>query len=99
MGISILKGPVNGSIWHQYRCIKETDGLEYFKSEPISEVFYYKLLTQVTPSSEVSYYSASREKFDKVMGVIQTELGKLAKAGFSIEEAKDVSYEELRSVW
>lgn len=96
--VSILKGPVNGSIWHQYRCIKETDGSEYFKSEPVSEVYYYKLLNQMHPSSEVSYYSASREKFDKVMGIIQTELEKLDKAGFSIKEVKNVSYDELHSV-
>lgn len=95
MGISVLKGPVNGSIWHQYRCIKETDGSEYFKSEPLSEVYYYKLLNQMKPISEISYYSASREKFDKVMGVIKTGVEQLAAAGFDIKEVKDVSYEQL----
>lgn len=95
MGVSVLKGPVNGSIWHQYRCIKETDGSEYFKSEPMSETYYYQLLIQMEPSSEVSYYSASREKFDKVMGVIQTGFEKLATAGFDIKEVKNVSYEQL----
>lgn len=98
MGISVLKGPVNGSIWHQYRCIKETDGSEYFKSEPISETYYYKLLTQMHPSSEISYYSASREKFDKVMEVIEAGFQKLATAGFDIKEVKNVSYEQLLSI-
>ena len=98
MGISVLKGPVNGSIWHQYRCIKETDSSEYFKSEPMSESYYYKLLTQMKPLSEVSYYSASREKFDNVMEVIKTEFRKLITVGFKIEELKNVSYEQLLQI-
>lgn len=97
-GITRLLGPVNGSIWHQYRCIKETDNSEYFKSEPMSETYYYKLLTQMEPISEVSYYSASREKFDKVMGIIETEFKKLASAGFGIKEVTDISYEQLSSI-
>ena len=98
MSLSRLLGPVNGSIWHQYRCIKKTDGSAYFKSEPLSEVYYYKLLSQMKPITEVSYYSASREKFDKVMEIIQTEFGKLEVAGFNIKELKSVSYEQLLSV-
>lgn len=90
-----LLGPVNGSIWHQYRCIRETDGSEYFKSEPMSEIYYYKLLTRMKPILEVSYHSASREKFGKVMEVIKTEFSKLIVAGFHIEELKKVSYEQL----
>jgi len=98
MGISRLLGPVNGSIWHQYRCIKGTDDSEYFKSEPMSESYYYKLLTQMKPVSEVSYYSASREKFDKVMRVIETGFKKLATAGFEIKEVRKVSYEQLGTI-
>lgn len=98
MGISRLLGPVNGSIWHQYRCIKETDGSEYFKSEPITEVYYYKLLTQVKPTTEVSYQSAYREKFDKVMRIIQTEFRKLEAAGFDIKKLESVNYEQLRTI-
>lgn len=95
IGISRLLGPINGSIWHQYRCIKKTNGSEYFKSEPLGEIYYYKLLTQMKPISVVSYYSASREKFDKVMGTIKTEFGKLTTAGFRIEQFKNVCYEQL----
>lgn len=98
MGILRLLGPVNGSIWHQYRCIKETDGSEYFKSEPMSESYYYKLLTHMKPTTEVSYYSASRDKFDKVIGIIQTKFEKLAAAGFDIKELKNVNYEQLLSI-
>lgn len=96
--IKILKGPVNGSIWHQYRCIKETNGSEFFKSEPITESYYYEMFTQLKPSTEISYYSASREKFEKVMGVIQTGLEKLAKGGFEIREVKNVTYEQLLTI-
>lgn len=98
LGISRLLGPVNGSIWHQYRCIKESDGSEYFKSEPITEIYYYKLLTQVKPTTEVSYQSAYREKFDKVMRIIQTEFRKLEAAGFDIKKLESVNYEQLRTI-
>lgn len=98
MNISLLKGPINGSIWHQYRCIKQADNSEYFKSEPLSEIYYYRLLTQMRPLSEVSYYSAFREKFAKVMGAIKTEFGKLTAAGFDIKELENVSYEQLLSI-
>lgn len=98
LGISTLKGPVNGSVWHQYRCIKETDGSEYFKTEPMSEVYYYKLLTILKPVSEVLYYSASRKKFDKVMGIIEARFKTLAEVGFHIQEVTNVNYEQLRNI-
>ncbi len=96
--IKILKGPVNGSIWHQYRCIKETDESEYFKTEPISEIYYYELLSQMKPEREISYYSASREKFDKVMRIIHAGFEKLATAGFEIKKVKDVTFEQLHAI-
>jgi ribosomal protein S18 acetylase RimI-like enzyme len=97
-GILVLKGPVNGSIWHQYRCIKETDDSEFFKSELFCESYYYDFLSSIKPTSELIYYSAYREHFDVVLPVIQPAYEKLASGGFSIKEMKDVSIEILQTL-
>lgn len=98
-GISVLKGPVNGSIWHQYRCIKETDDSDFFKAEPFCEPYYYDFLISNKPDAEIFYYSAHREPFDIVLRIIKEDsYTKLADAGFSIKETKQVAPEELRII-
>ena len=98
-GISVLKGPVNGSIWHQYRCVKETDGSTFFKAEPFTGTYYYDFLTSNKPASEVLYYSASREPFKIVLRMIdKTALEKMESFGFSIRETKSITLEELRTI-
>lgn len=98
LGISIIKGPVNGSIWHQYRCIKETDGSPFFKSELASMPYYYNILSSVKPSLEVQYYSAYREKFDATMQVIQTGYEKFTSLGFAIKEVNSTTAEDLQVI-
>lgn len=98
-GISVLKGPINGSIWHQYRCVKETDGAYFFKMEPFCEPYYYDFLVSNKPSAEILYYSAYREPFDIVLRLISEDsYAKLAAAGFSIRETRQVAAEELRTI-
>lgn len=98
-GITKLKGPVNGSIWHQYRCIKETDGTPFFKTELLCEPYYYPLLTSKKPESEIRYYSAYREPFDTVLGLLDESLvQKFEQSGFSITETRSPSPEEIASV-
>lgn len=98
LGISTLKGPVNGSIWHQYRCIKETDGSPFFKAELPSMPYYYKFLSSNKPTLEVQYYSAYREKFDTVLQVSQQGFEKLTTLGFVIKEMKIITTKELGAV-
>jgi ribosomal protein S18 acetylase RimI-like enzyme len=97
-GISVLKGPINGSIWHQYRCIKESDGSEFFKSELFCESYYYDFLSSNKPALEVMYYSAYRETFDAILQAGQLAYDKLASAGFAIKEMGDVDLEKLRTL-
>src|SRR3989344_58956 len=98
-GVSILKGPVNGSIWHQYRCIKETDGSDFFKSELFCEPYYYHFLASNKPVTEVPYYSAFRDPFDIVLRMISEDTyNTLRDRGFSVKEAKSVGPEHLRAV-
>lgn len=98
-GISVLKGPVSGSIWHQYRCIKEGDGYPFFKAEPLCETYYYDFLISNKPASEILYYSASREPLGIVLRMIdKTALEKMHNLGFSIKETKTVGLEELNRI-
>src|SRR3989338_1230297 len=98
-GISVIKGPVNGSIWHQYRCIKETDGSPSFKAEVLSEPYYYDFLMSQKPSIEVGYFSASREPYDIVLKMInQGSYEKLESHGFSMRVAKQVTPSELKTI-
>lgn len=97
-GISVLKGPVNGSIWHQYRCVKETDGSPFFKTELFCESYYYEYLRSVAPTSEMNYYSAYREPFDIVLQFTKDAYSKFAAPSFSIKEKRQATIEEWRTV-
>ena len=97
-GISVLKGPVNGSIWHQYRCIKETDGSEFFKSELFSETYYCGLLNSKKPTTELVYHSGYRERFDAILQVGQPAYDKLASVGLIVKEMKAGSMETLQTI-
>jgi ribosomal protein S18 acetylase RimI-like enzyme len=99
--ISILKGPVNGSIWHQYRCVKETDGSPFFKAELFAEPYYYQRLVSINPAREMAYYSASRDRFEALLPILQAGepiYKKLGDAGFFIKEIKHVALKELQAI-
>lgn len=98
-GISLLKGPVNGSVWHQYRCVTKSDGSDFFTAEPICEPYYYTHLVSKKPSAEIQYYSAYREPFDIVLRLIdRMALVKMRVAGFVIEEIQQMTPELLRTI-
>jgi ribosomal protein S18 acetylase RimI-like enzyme len=98
-GVSVLKGPVNGSIWHQYRCIKETNGAPFFKAEPFSETYYYNLFASNKPAAELEYYSASRAPFGIVLKLLEkSALIAMKGLGFTIREAKTVTPVELQRI-
>ena len=93
--IHMLKGPVNGSIWHQYRCIKESDGSDFFKTELLCMPYYYNFLKPQSPSAAIEYYSAYRENFSKVLSKIQIPDEQLEKSGFYIKEMKTIDLMSL----
>lgn len=97
-GISVLKGPVNGSIWHQYRCIKETDGSKFFKSELFSEAYYCDFLSSKKPTSELVYHSGYRERFDAILQVGQPAYDKLTSVGLVVKEMEVGSREILQTI-
>jgi len=96
-GSRVLKGPVDGSVWHQYRVVKQSDGSDFFKSERICEPYYYDFLAAKV-KIEINYYSAYREKFEAILHAAQPAYAKLSQSDFSIQEVKNVTPAHLRAI-
>lgn len=96
--IICLKGPVNGSIWHQYRCIKETDNSDFFKTELPSKISYYHFLKSKKPDVEIGYYSAYRENFENVMNMIKGGYESALDKGFVVKRAEKITPVEFQSI-
>lgn len=97
-GIPVLKGPIDGSVWHQYRVVKQSDGSDFFKSEMICEPYYYNLLTTKEVKAEINYYSAYRENFSAILNAGQSAYTKLSRVGFSIQEIENVTSDNLQAI-
>lgn len=100
--LQILKGPVNGSIWHQYRCITEDSSVPFFKTEPMTQLYYYDFLSQMNPTNEITYSSGIRDSYSNILELLkahkETIVQKLNEGNFRIEVTKEVSPEILLSI-
>ncbi len=96
-GFDELLGPVNGSVWHQYRFMKETDASPFFKTELFCEPFYYDLMKGV-PHREISYYSAYRTEFRNLIAITEPFYKRMLAGGFSIAESAEATEERLGAV-
>ena len=100
--IKTLKGPVNGSIWHQYRCIKEGAQVPAFKTEPMTPLYYYDFLSQIGPESEITYSSGMRESYEDILELLKTHKDdieqKLNTEGFKITVTKETTPETLHAI-
>ncbi|MEP7205108.1 MAG: GNAT family N-acetyltransferase [Candidatus Saccharibacteria bacterium] len=94
-GITSLKGPINGSIWHQYRCINYSDGSADFKSELFTEAYYYDLLTSLSPGHQLDYYSAYSENYDYILKFGKSSYDQTVRAGYVIKQMKPGSKQQL----
>jgi|SRR3989344_5026363 len=96
-GINQLLGPINGSVWHQYRFIKEIDTSPFFKTELFCEPFYYDLVKKIC-SEEIPYYSAYRNDFNKLISITESFYKKMIDDGFTIIESTEVTEKQLKDV-
>ena len=100
--LQILKGPVNGSIWHQYRCIKEDSPEPFFKTEPMTPLYYYDFLAQVNPTNEITYSSGIRDSYFDILELLKkhkdTITQKLSEENYKIVVTKEISPEILLSI-
>jgi len=100
--IQILKGPVNGSVWHQYSCIKEGSSVPFFKTEPMTPLYYYDFLSQVNPTSEITYSSGIRESYSDILALLRKHKDaiheQLNKGNFKIDTTKEIEATTLLSI-
>jgi ribosomal protein S18 acetylase RimI-like enzyme len=100
--IQVLKGPVNGSIWHQYRCVKEESSVPFFRTEPNTPSYYYDFLSQANPNSEITYSSGVRESYVDILGALKVHKDvieqKLNEGDFKIEVTKETTKDTLIAI-
>lgn len=92
LGVKKLRGPINGSIWHQYRCIGEMGNEPYFKTELFSDIDYCTWLSSCRPEQEITYYSAYRKKFDAIIDLTESSYREILQSSISIEKNKSISF-------
>jgi len=97
--VHLLKGPVNGSIWHQYRCIKEDSSIPHFKTEPMTPVYYHDFLSEVNPTSEITYSSGIRKSYADILELLQKHkkviTQKLREKNFKIKVTREITSDTL----
>jgi ribosomal protein S18 acetylase RimI-like enzyme len=98
--ITIIKGPINGTIWHQYRVIKKSDKkIPYFNSEPLSMNWYYFMLKEMNPVEEVNYYSGMREQYDTIIDITKPSCEKLLEEGYIFKHIEVPSRNQVRVLY
>lgn len=99
-GIETLKGPIQGSIWHSYRCVSYSDGTPYVTSEPLSKEYYHHFLLGKLPQEEIQYLSALRKAFSFLLPILGpgTQI-QLMTQGVRIEEVTHVSEDIAQALY
>jgi len=85
-----ISGPINGSIWHQYRWVSRTDNTPWFRSELICEPYYYNLIKNHDGLQERQYYSAYRKQFNNLIQVTQQAYDDAVSDGYSVIDTTDL---------
>lgn len=97
-GIATLQGPISGSIWHQYRCLSQSDGSAYYRFEPQSPSYYVDYLRSRTPTQELGYHSAYREQYDNVLKRLQTAVARSDFTGFTVQASSELTRNNLETI-
>ena len=98
--IKIIKGPINGTTWHQYRCIRKNNKkVPFFDGELICENYYYNFFKRLKPSKEIFYYSGYRENIRIITVVTKPSYEKAIQAKFKIKKIKKINLEKMRILY
>ncbi|MBN2893313.1 MAG: GNAT family N-acetyltransferase [Bacteroidales bacterium] len=91
-----ILGPVNGSIWHQYRVFDKDLHKKRFPSEPITQNFYVDFLKSKNPTYHEEYHSAFRTNFDVIMLHTKESYENALKKNVEIEKLKEFDIEFMK---
>lgn len=97
--IKQLRGPINGSIWNQYRFVSGGDSsVPSFHGELLCKNYYHSLF-QPLATNEVHYYSAKRDEFNNLIDVTKPFYEKAQQEGVRIEKIKNTSPELMQQLF
>lgn len=82
-GLVALTGPINGSIWFPYRCIRDSDESAFFKGELPSQMSYWQIFNDLT-GDQVSYYSSMRTDFTDIIKLTEESYQKIIASEFEM---------------
>lgn len=99
LNIEKILGPVNGTIWHQYRVVSKNFTDKYFPSEPITRSFYYDFLKSKNPTHQEEYHSAYRTNFDVIMQHTKESYDNAFKNGIIIEKVINFDLELMKVLY
>ncbi len=94
-----LFGPVNGTIWHQYRIVSEGFDLPLFPGEPISCSYYYPWLLSKMPIDEVSCHSAYRNDYQFIIDHTRKAYENAVNMGYQFEVTKTLDRKVLQQIF
>lgn len=99
MGLSTLRGPINGSIWNQYRFITESDeSVAPFHGELLCQPWYHQFFAE--RSSHVhTYYSAMRTNFTALINATAPGYQQLGSQSIVIERVVDITEGLMKEVF
>ena len=96
LNIEKILGPINGTIWHQYRFIDKEVYQKTFPSEPITKTYYADFFKSKKPVLQEEYHSAFRTNFDVIMHHTKASYENVLKNDIVLEKVEDFNIELLK---
>ena len=96
---SVLRGPINGSIWHRYRFISDRcTGTPFFQGELLCQDYYHQFWLPLA-DKEIQYYSAERTEYTQLIAQTAPAYQQAAEQGFTIERHQSVNADLMQQIF
>ena len=96
LNIHKILGPINGTIWHQYRFVDKDLHQKTFPSEPVTKNYYVDFFRSKNPVYYEEYHSAFRTNFDVIMNFTKQSYENTLKNNVDIEKIQKFDIELLK---
>jgi ribosomal protein S18 acetylase RimI-like enzyme len=90
LNMSKIMGPINGTIWHQYRVISYDSNETFFPSEPLCKNYYLTLFKLKNPLNQIEYHSATRTNYDIIIKHTENSYIQAHNNGITVEKINHV---------
>lgn len=99
LNIRKLQGPINGSIWFQYRCRISIIDEEIFPSEPLIKEYYTDFFRKLKNIREIEYHSAYRKKFSTIISLTEKSYNNALDNNFEIIVKNNLQIHEIKTIF